>query len=398
MLDDNCIQTIIDKYFQQTNILTSHQIESYDDYLDNIYPMILSQFFPLVLEYPDNSKIKKISLDIKDLSIESPYYTENNGCSKIMTPYIARLRNFTYSLTLLSTVVITLEIRENNEIIQLPQKEIPNVIITKIPIIVKSKYCTSKNGIGSECHLDSGGYFIINGNEKVLISQEKIAPNIILTHPISKNSSKYSFVSEVRSSNDKTYGINKTISIKITNKSNIFDNKLYITLPHIKQDIPVFIVFRALGCLTDKEMIYFIIDNNQSEIDDTMIKILYKSLLEAEPYRTEQDCLKYISRHLNNTNSTFSIEMKMNYCFNIIQKEFLPHLSNNLSKLYFTGLMINKLIKCYLGIEKVSDRDSYYNKRIETSGILFGNLTIQGMSKIVKDMKTFINKEINTGV
>ena len=61
--------------------------------------------------------------------------------------------------------------------------------------------------------------------------------------------------------------------------------------------------------------------------------------------------------------------MKINYTTNIIEKEYLPHLKDNLSKLYFTGLMINKLIKCYLGLENPSDRDSYYNKRIETSGI-----------------------------
>ena len=55
--------------------------------------------------------------------------------------------------------------------------------------------------------------------------------------------------------------------------------------------------------------------------------------------------------------------MKINYTTNIIEKEYLPHLKDNLSKLYFTGLMINKLIKCYLGLEKPSDRDSYYNKK-----------------------------------
>ena len=51
MIDDKCIQIIIDKYFQQENILTSHQIESYDNFIDNIFPMIISQFFPINLEF-----------------------------------------------------------------------------------------------------------------------------------------------------------------------------------------------------------------------------------------------------------------------------------------------------------------------------------------------------------
>jgi len=396
MLNDECIFKLIDKYFEE-NSLTYHQINSYDDFIDNIFPTIISQFFPITLDYTD-SKVKQIVINVKNINIESPYYTENNGCSKIMTPSVARLRNFTYSLVVTSTITVLITINDGNKIQILPEKEINNVIITKIPIIVKSKYCTSKYDYKSECYLDPGGYFIVNGNEKVLISQEKIAPNIIQIYPNSKNSSKYSYSSEVKSSNDSTYGINKNISIKITNKPSMFDNGIYISLPHVKQDIPVFLVFRALGCLSDKEIIYFIIDNNGSDIDKTMTKILYKSLLEVSEHRTENESIKYISKYLNNNGSTFTNEMKFNYCKNIIQKEYLPHLKDNLSKLYFTGLMINKLLKCFLGIEGPSDRDSYYNKRIETSGALFGNLTIQGISKIVKDMKTYINKEINTGV
>ena len=86
--------------------------------------------------------------------------------------------------------------------------------------------------------------------------------------------------------------------------------------------------------------------------------------------------------------------MKINYCANIIKKEYLPHLNDTLSKLYFKGLIINKLLKCYLAIDKVCDRDSYYNKIIETSGALLGNLTNQAMSKVIKDMKTFLIMKI----
>ena len=399
MIDNDCIQTIISKYFEQTNILTNHQIDSYNDYIDNIFPSIIHQFFPINLPFNnENMDIRNIMIDIQNINIESPYYTENNGCSKVMTPTIARLRNYTYSLSILVSVIIKIEVLQNEQIIYLPVKTINNVILAKIPIIVKSKYCTYKNDIQNECHLDPGGYFIINGNEKVLITQEKITPNIIQVYEISKTASKYSYLSEVRSTNNNSYGITKTISIKYTNKLEIFDNSFYITIPHIKKDIPLFIIFRALGCISDKEIIHYIIDNNKSSLDHIMIKLLNKSLLEVNNYRTENEAIKYMTKYLNNSNNSFTIDMKMNYCRNIIQKEYLPHLDNNESKLYFTGLMVNKLIKCYLKIEKVSDRDSYFNKRLEPCGVLIGNLTIQAMNKVVKDMKTYITKEINSGM
>ena len=58
------------------------------------------------------------------------------------------------------------------------------------------------------------------------------------------------------------FGITKTISIKITSKKEIYDNKIFISIPHMKKEIPIFILFKALGCITEKEMIYYIIDNN----------------------------------------------------------------------------------------------------------------------------------------
>jgi len=397
MFGEKLITNIIDTYFNQDNILAIHQIESYDDYIDNILPTIISQFFPIKLTFNEN-KIKSINLDIVNMTIETPKYTENNGCTKVMTPSIARLRNFTYSINVMVDISVNISLRESDGEINLPTKSLKDVILTRIPVIVKSKYCNYRHDIKSECQFDPGGYAIINGNEKVLISQEKITPNMIQTYKISKANSKYGYISEVRSSSDNTFGITKTISIKITNKFNIYENMLYASIPHIKEEIPIAVLFRSLGCLSDKEIIYFIIDNDGSELDLSLTKIIANSLLSYKGgEKTQIEAIEIISKKLA-TNNTFNINTKISYCKNILEKEYLPHLKGNLRKLYFTGLMINKLLKCYLNVGKCSDRDSYYNKRIETGGVLMGNLTIQGLSKVVKDMKTHITKEVNSGI
>ena len=397
MKDSELIENIIEKYFKD-NILTSHQIESYDYFIDNILPMLIKQYFPLEFDFNDKdiSKIKHINLNVENINIETPHYTENNGCTKIMTPNIARLRNFTYSLTVLVDLIVEITIKDNITI-NLPVKKIENVILTKIPVIVKSKYCNYKKEINEGCKYDPGGYSIINGNEKVLISQEKIVPNLIQVYRVSKTCSKYSFVSEIRSSNENVFGITKSFSIKITNKSSKYENQIFATISRIKEDIPIGILFRALGCITDKEILHYIIDNNNTEIDNIIVKMVIKSLRSSENYRTEYECLKYISKSLI-INCSVNSELKMEYCKNILNKDYLPHLDSGISKLYFTGLMVNKLIKCYLNIETPSDRDSYYNKRIETPGVLLGNLTLQGLNKVVKDMKIYIVKEVNSGL
>jgi DNA-directed RNA polymerase beta subunit len=106
MSNSDFIRNIIDKYFEQNNVLTNHQIESYDDFIDNILPTIISQYFPLYLSFGDTSRIKNIKINVNSISIETPQYTENNGCTKIMTPSIARLRNLTYSLTVLKIIIL----------------------------------------------------------------------------------------------------------------------------------------------------------------------------------------------------------------------------------------------------------------------------------------------------
>ena len=395
MINEKIINALIDKYFNQDNILAIHQIDSYNDYIENILPMILSQFFPLDISFTDN-RIENIKIEIVKLDIEKPRYTENNGCTKIMTPSIARLRNFTYSLTVFIDLSIKIRINDNNEIINLPPRLIKDIVLTKIPVVVKSNYCNYFKDINSECSFDCGGYSIINGNEKVIISQEKITPNIIQVYR-SKANSKYAYVSEIRSSRDNTFGITKTISVKITNKSCIYDNLIYASIPHVKEEIPMSILFRALGCYSDKEILYFIIDNDNSELDAQLCKIVMKSLKENRDISDQVESIKYISKKIN-SNNKFNASIKINYCKNILEKEYLPHLDSNLEKLYFTGLMINKLLKCYLDVEPPSDRDSYLNKRIETCGVLLGNLTIQGINKVVKDMKVFITKEVNSGI
>ena len=393
---------IIKKYFSQKNIIVDHQIRSYNYFVDNIIPQIISQFFPVTMSYNDESSvIKQIKLDIKNLRVGKPLLIENNGCSKLMTPKMARVRNSTYISPITVDFESIVKIEENGEIIELEKNEIKNILLGKVPIMVNSKYCILKQKGGEdECKYDVGGYFIINGNEKVIISQEKIANNLIQVYKNPKNYSKFSHICETRSLNENTFGIPKVFSLKITNKSDIYSNYIRVLLPHMKTEIPIFILMKALGCCSDKENIYHIIDNNNSTIDKNILKILKPSIEEAREIMTEPEAIIYISQHMNNNNYyTQNEEKKINYVKEVILKEYLNHLGDDFEKkMFFTGLMINKLIKCYLGIIPMDDRDSYINKRFETPGYLLGNLTYQCVHKITKDIRNFINKEVNGGL
>ena len=394
---NNCIETIIKKYFDRENIFVIHQIGSYDNFIDKIVPSILSKKFPIICSFNDKERnIKRIEISIVQMNTEKPYYTENNGCSKPMTPSIARLRNYTYSLS----VILTLKVKvynygDNDEDNLVSVKDIKDVILGKIPIVVKSKYCTKDVNM-KECKYDVGGYFIINGNEKVLIAQEKIIANKIQIFKNMKNSSKYGLIAEMRSLKGDSFGISKCVSIKFTYKKQKYENKLYILIPHIKQDIPLFLVFKALGCISDKEIIYTVIDNDNMEIDIEMIKLIKSSLEEVSDIHTERDAILKISEYLRD-NRTFTSDMRYKYSKNILETEMMSHCESIKEKIHYLGLMTNKLIKADMGLIKTSDRDNYNNKRLETCGSLLGTLFYQGLLRIVKDIRSTVNKEVSSG-
>ena len=161
MIDD-----LIQSYFDKENIVISHQINSYNYYVDEIIPDILSQFFPITLNYTnEDCIISSIKLCVNNLRVGEPRSIENNGCSELMTPHIARIRNSSYVSPLIVDFTSIITIKEKDTFIELQEKIIPNIVIGKIPIMVNSKYCIlSRYGYDNECKYDLGGYFIINGN------------------------------------------------------------------------------------------------------------------------------------------------------------------------------------------------------------------------------------------
>ena len=332
---------LIQRYFDQKNILINHQIGSYNYYVDEIIPKIINQYFPVLIHFNENtheSSVYSIELMIKNLRIREPLLIENNGCSKLMTPNMARERNSTYLSSIIVDFISKIKIKEDGNIIELKCKEIQNIVLGKIPIMVRSKYCIlNEKNKDEECKFDLGGYFLINGNEKVIISQEKVANNMIQVFKNPKNSSKFSHICETRSLNENAYGIPKVSSIKITNKSDMYDNTLKISLPHVKQEVPLFVLFRAIGCGSDKDIIYHIIDNDNSSIDHTLLKLLGSTINEGSIVKTEEEAIIYLSKYINNTyNYVQSEEKKVNYVKDVILKEYLNHLGNDKQKRYFS--------------------------------------------------------------
>ena len=124
-----------------------------------------------------------------------------------------------------------------------------------------------------ECKFDAGGYFIINGSEKTVLGQERAAENRVYCFNISKNSTKYTWMAEIKSVPDFKCISPKQISFMVLSKSNGFGFPIVAQIPRVKNPIPLFIVFRALGVLSDQEICDYILLNIETDHNLSLIHI-----------------------------------------------------------------------------------------------------------------------------
>ena len=418
--NDQYIETpwnIIESYFQGQHLerFVRHQLESYNNFVGYQIIKTIEMFNPVRIasEQDYDPVSKKHSLEIfitfENFHIYRPQIHENNGAIKLMFPQEARLRNFTYASSTTIDINIKYIIRNgpNLENIQILYKTIPKIHIGKIPIMLKSNICVLsqykhfQNTQTGECKFDAGGYFIINGSEKTVLGQERAAENRVYCFNISKNDTKYTWKAELKSIPDFKCISPKQINMMISSKNNGFGNAICIELPRVKQPIPLFVVFRALGLVSDKEICGKILLDIDDEKNKMMLEALQASIIEANKYITQEECVKFITSFVMytpiNMDKDTGARKKHEFTLEILNNDLFPHCHNMDQKKYFLGYMTNRLLLASFEIIKQDDRDSYLNKRIDLTGALLNNLYRNYFNKLVKDMEKQIIREINTG-
>lgn len=402
---ENICWDILDIYYknggspESANPLVKHQIESYNKFLDSTLSQIIKGFNPIKIAAPTKSDLNQhnynISLNIINPSLTKPSYYLADGTQTIMTPNVSRMNNLTYSSSLYIDIHIVIQSTNSDGIIETVDKTVNNIYIGKIPIMVRSKACILNQipGLGEEnngeCKYDFGGYFIVNGNEKVLISQDRINENKTLIFKPNNNSE--GLYAEIRSTNDNNYLPPKTTSLNMTGKVNHMGRIIRLNTSFIRNEIPVFIMFRALGIISDKEIIEYIVYDIEDENNKRIMNELMACCEDACDVHSKEQAENLLIRIMSGNKLLDTRELLKQYLLN----DFLPHVGKNYRrKALYLGFMINKLIKIHLGLDEYDNRDSYMNKRIDTPGILMSNLFRQCYGKMTKEIKGLIEREL----
>ena len=245
------------------------------------------------------------------------------------------------------------------------------ILLGKFPIMMQSNYCVLtglpreiRHTMG-ECRNDVGGYFIIDGKEKTVIPQEQFGNNMLYIRK--SGDDKYLFSAEIRSVSENVSKPIRTLSVKIMAPTPEFTFKnIVVNIPNVRKPVPLFIVFRALGIISDKQIITTCLLNLENY--ESMVDLFAPSVHDAGGIMTQRNALKFIA--------TFTKGKTVSHALEILADYFLPHVGeiNFIQKAYYLGYITFRLLSVYTGLELPTDRDNFKFKRIQLVGSLLYDL------------------------
>jgi len=415
-LPEQVVWDVIDAYFnhgggaEAMSPLVQHQIGSYNEFIDRKLGQIIHGFNPIQIchQYREDLHefVHKIYIRILNPSLSKPFFLAQDGAQMLMTPHFARMNNLTYASNLMVDVNIHTETINEDGVTERKEATIPHVNIGKFPIMVRSKLCTltqmpgTAEGNGKhECRYDFGGYFIINGNEKVVISQDRISEN--RTVVFSGNVNMTGLSAEIRSMPDGVFLPPKTCALHLSSKPNQYGRIIRLSCTFLRAEIPLFVMFRALGIESDEDIMRFIVmDGPDQEKNRRLVRELAASADDASDVHSQADALRILQRSMTLAGTPReyldqpAVVARMLKSF--IENDFLPHVGHAFNrKALYLGFMTRKLLRTYLGYQPFDNRDSYIHKRIDTPGVLIGNLFRQCYGKMIKEMRNLIQRELH---
>uniref|UniRef100_A0A6C0H874 DNA-directed RNA polymerase n=1 Tax=viral metagenome TaxID=1070528 RepID=A0A6C0H874_9ZZZZ len=394
------IKQILDKfYFSQPQILYQHLFDSYNQFIEETIPYAIESHY--FYENISDEHIYLHGLKCSNIRIKPSIFENNN---ELKFPSDARKNQLNYFGTIIADIyqfVEIIDLTTNEKTLKQIDEINKNIAVANVPIMIKSKYCSTniKKDLHGECKYDPGGYFIVNGAEKVIMSIEKMVDNKVLIY--GKKDSSYAcgllYTAQINSRKQ-----DLTDNLQILTIKNKKDNAFNITTSSHLIDIPIFILMRALGIESDMQIISYITNNLN---DSPMINLLRPSMLNSidennNLIKTKEEAINYLisrlkkNKRISNTNEELAIIQKKMLLNKIFKQDLLPHLNEDIpKKIIFISYMINQLLNVMLGRRDLSDRDSLQNKRIETPGILLGQLFRQYWRKMLNDIGKHFKKK-----
>ena len=350
---------IVKKYLEEHSLVESN-ITSFNN-------LIEKRMQEIVNEISESISNEDFEITLGKIEMGKPRVIEADGSSSLVTPAEAKMRKLTYAAPVTLEITVKKDDQIDSEVVE----------IGKIPIMVKSNVCNtygmSKEELIKSGHdpIDPGGYFLIKGNERVMVMAEDLAEN----QPFIETDIKGNLTLKLFSLRG-TYRIPILIS---EGKDGIFN----ISFSKFK-DIPVIIVLKALGMIKESDIQKYI-----GKETDSVIVNLYEFVNIA----TREEAMMYISEKINLQGTKKEILDRVKQR---IDSYLFPHIGQKKEDRIKKAVTLCKLIKQFLIAKENpnirTNKDHYANKRVRLSGDLLATLFRVNLGILIRDIQYSLQK------
>ena len=378
---------LLETYFQTFDYpFVRHHIDSFDNFIVQDIPAILKANNPFLLmkQLIPNTNTYKYRLEIfvggvsgTEVEIGTPTISlQKTREVRVLFPNEARLRNLTYASTVYANVYVRVtlagqepkgegqEAKEDESQENVLTREYKRMPIFQIPILLHSRFCMLHGKPASflkeagECPQDQGGYFVVEGAEKLLITRQEQAFNTmyIQQQPKDPKVATYGNLSCLSPATKQV----KVVSFHWMRGT----DSLVVTLPYVRKPIPLFVLFRAMGVQSDKAILSLIYPDLESSEAKQMLPLLLGSIAEAVPFFDTYSAVQFIK--------AMTKGFSENHVYDILFNQTFIHITDKQGggRLHFLADCVRRFMRVHTGIDPKSDRDDTRNQRCLTSGFL----------------------------
>ena len=364
LIEDQDYWDVMKTFFKEEGLVKQH-LDSYNDFVQNTLQHIIDEIQGITIEVPNH----KYDIKFGTIEVDEPRIVEVDGTVREVYPREARIRNLTYSAPLFLDIILNDEGRESLECVN----------IGNIPIMVKSDLCLlSKHNVDDLVRIgedpnEVGGYFIVNGSERVIVSLEDLAPNRVLIETDNRGSRPV-YRGKVFST---TVGFRARIEMALKAKG-----EMVVSIPGVPVPVPFVVLMRALGVETDRDIAEMV------SLDTDILNELETSFRDAANTHTIEDSILFIG---NRVAFGQVKEFRIKRAETIVDRNLLPHIGrepdDRIDKAIFLGEMASRIIELKLGRREEDDKDHLKNKRIKLAGPLLAELFRSAFWSLYRDMR-----------
>ncbi|UPM44055.1 DNA-directed RNA polymerase subunit B'' [Halocatena salina] len=365
------------EYFSRDR-LAAHHFRSFNAFLNRGMQEVVDEKETIDTDIGDKEGQEPVWVELGNVRVTTPRVREADGSEELQYPQEARLRNITYAAPVFMEMTIVRGGADEEEHI-VDQAETK---VGRMPVMVGSEKCNI-TGFSEEELIeigedpaDPGGYFIVNGSERVLMTSEDLAPNKILA----EEDTKYGETIQVA----KTFSQRRGYRALVLCERNR-EGLLEVSFPSVSGSINFVTLVRALGLESDEEIVHRVSD------DPEVVKFMLENLEAAEVQSTTEAIETLGQRVAQGQGKNYQLK-RANY---VIDRYLLPHLHEDgvpeeevrLNKAFYLCRMAEACFELALGRREEDDKDHYANKRLKVSGDLMRDLFRTALNKLARDVK-----------